>query len=96
MERRKFTREFKLEAVRLIQERGVTVAQASRDFGVHGTVLRRWVQECVADSPQAFPGQGQMKPEQAELARLRREIIKLKAGRDISKKAAAYFAKEAL
>lgn len=96
MERRTFTREFKLEAVRLIQERGVTVAQAARDLGVHGTVLRRWVQECVVDLQQAFPGQGQMKPEPAELARLRREIIKLKAERDILKKAAAYFAKEAL
>ena len=49
-----------------------------------------------ADLQQAFPGQGQMKPEQAELARLRREIIKLKAERDLLKKAAAYFAKEAL
>jgi transposase len=88
MERRKFTREFKLEAVKLIRERGVTVAQAARDLGVHGTVLRRWVQECTADSQQAFPGQGQMKPEQAELARLRREAIKLKAERDILKKAA--------
>ena len=95
MERRKFTREFKLEAVKLIQERGVTVAQAARDLGVHGKVLRRWVQECSADPQQAFPGQGQMKPEQAELARLRREVIKLKAERDILKKAAAYFAKEA-
>ena len=89
MERRKFTREFKVEAVKLIQERGVTVAQASRDLGVHGTVLRRWAQECATDAPQAFPGQGQMKPEQAELARLRREVIKLKAERDIFKKAAA-------
>lgn len=53
MERRKFTREFKLEAVKLIQERGVTVAQAGRDLGVHGTVLRRWVQECGTDSQQA-------------------------------------------
>ena len=96
MERRTFTREFQMEAVKLIQERGVTVAQASRDLGVQGTVLRRWVQECVADSPQAFPGQGQMKPEPAELARLRREVLKLKAERDILKKAAAYFAKEAL
>lgn len=96
MERRKFTREFKLEAVKLIQERGVTVAQAARDLGVHGTVLRRGVQECAADPQQAFPGQGQMKPEQVELARLRREVIKLKAERDILKKAAAYFAKEAL
>ena len=41
MERRKFTREFKIEAVKLIQERGVTVTQAVRDLGVHGTVLRR-------------------------------------------------------
>jgi transposase len=97
MERRTFTREFKLEAVKLIQERGVTVAQAARDLGVQGSVLRRWVQEeGAADSQQAFPGQGQMKPEQAELARLRREVIKLKAERDILKKAAAYFAKEAL
>jgi transposase len=96
MERRQFTREFKLEAVKLIAERGVTVVQASRDLGVHGTVLRRWMQECAADPQQAFPGQGQMKPEQVELARLRREVIKLKAERDILKKAAAYFAKEAL
>ena len=96
MERRKFTREFKIEAVKLIQERGVTVTQAARDLGVHGTMLRRWVQESAADAPQAFPGQGQMKPEQAELARLRREVLKLRAERDIFKKAAAYFAKEAL
>ena len=88
MERRKFTREFKVETVKLIQERVVTVAQAARDFGVHGTVLRRWVLESAADAQQAFPGQGQMKPEQAELARLRREVIKLKAERDILKKPA--------
>jgi transposase len=96
MERRKFTREFKLEAVKLVRERGVTVAQAARDLGVHGTVLRRWVQECAADSQQAFPGQGQMKPDQLEIERLRREVTKLKAERDILKKAAAYFAKESL
>ena len=96
MERRKFTREFKLEAVKLVRDRGVTVAQAARDLGVHGTVLRRWVQECAADSQQAFPGQGQMKPDQLEIERLRREGTKLKAERDILKKAAAYFAKESL
>ena len=96
MERRKFTREFKLEAVKLVRERGVTVTQAVRDLGVHGTVLRRWVQECVADSQQAFPGQGQMKPDHVEIERLRREVTTLKAERDILKKAAAYFAKESL
>ena len=87
MERRKFTREFKLEAVKLVRERGVTVAQAARDLGVHGTVVRRWIQEHAADSQQAFPGQGQMKPEQVEIERLRREVTKLKAERDILKKA---------
>jgi len=48
----------------------------------------------VADPQQAFPGQGRMKPEQVEIARLRREVLKLKAERDILKKATAYFAKE--
>ena len=88
MGRRKFTRELKLEAGKLIQERGVSVAQAARDLGVHGTVLRRWVQECVADPQQAFPGKGQMKPDQLELERLRREVTKLKAEREFLKKAA--------
>jgi len=96
MERRKFTREFKLEAVKLVRERGVTVAQAARDLGVHGTVVRRWVLESAADASQAFPGQGQLKPDQLEIERLRREVTKLKAERDILKKAAAYFAKESL
>jgi transposase len=96
MERRKFTREFKLEAVRLIKEGGVTVAQAARDLGVHGTVLRSWVKAFADDPAQAFPGHGQMKPEQAEIARLQREVTKLKAERDILKKAAAYFAKESM
>jgi transposase len=92
--RRAFTREFKLEAVRLIRDRGVTAAQAARDLGVHENVLRKWVRDFEADPKQAFPGQGQMKPEQLEIERLRREVTKLKAERDILKKAAAYFAKD--
>lgn len=96
MQRRKHSREFKLEAVRLIKERGVSVAQASRDLDVHQTVLRRWVKDFGGDPVTALPGHGQMKPEQLELARLRREVAKLKAERDILKKAAAYFAKESL
>jgi transposase len=93
-QRRAFTREFKLEAVKLIRDRGVSVAQASRDLGVHANVLRKWVRDFEADPKQAFPGQGQMKPEQLEIERLRREVTKLKAERDILKKAAAYFAKD--
>ena len=96
MGRRQFSREFKLEAIRLVKERGVSVAQASRDLDIGENVLRRWIKEASADPGQAFPGQGQLKPEQLEIDRLRREVAKLKAERDILKKAAAYFARESL
>jgi transposase len=92
--RRVFTREFKVEAVKLVRDRGVSVAQAARDLGVHENVLRKWVRELSTDPVQAFPGHGQMKAEQAEIAALRKEVAKLKMERDILKKAAAWFAKE--
>jgi transposase len=85
MERRKFTREFKLEAVRLIKERGVSYAQASQDLGVHQSQLRDWAKKFADDPAHAFPGRGQMKPEQLEIAPLKREVIKLEAERDILK-----------
>ena len=96
MAKRTFTREFKLEAVRLVKERGVSVSQAARDLDLHVNVLSKWIRDVVADPVQAFPGPGQMKPEQAEIARLKREVVKLKMERDILKKAAAYFAKESM
>ena len=94
--RRQFSREFKLEAVRLVKDRGVSVARAARDLDVHENVLRKWVRELATDPQQAFPGKGVMKPEQAEIDRLRKEVAKLKMERDILKKAAAYFAKESM
>ena len=94
--RRQFSREFKLEAVKLVAERGVSISQAARDLGLGETVLRRWVREQTTDPQQAFPGNGVMKPEQAEIERLRKEVSKLKMERDILKKAAAYFAKESM
>ena len=94
MQRRKFNREFKIEAVRLVRDRGVSAARASLDLDVHVNVLRKWVKDFGSDPSQAFPGHGQMKPEQLEIERLRREVHKLRAERDILKKAAAYFARE--
>jgi transposase len=94
MARRQFSREYKIEAVRLVREQNLTVAQAARELGLHENVLRKWVKDYKADSAYAFPGRGQQKPEQAEIAALKREVIKLKAERDILKKAAAYFASE--
>ncbi len=96
MGRRKHSREFKLEAVRLVRERGVSMAQAARDLDLHVNVLRKWVREHEADPGSAFPGHGVMKPEQQEIERLRRELTRMKAERDILKKAAAYFAKDSI
>ena len=68
MQRRKFSREFKLEAVKLVRERGVVVAQAARDLDLHENVLRKWVREAEADPHSAFPGNGQMKPSSRRLS----------------------------
>jgi len=94
--RRTFSSEFKREAVRLVKERGVAISQAARDLDLHENVLRKWVRELTADPQHAFPGQGQLKPEQAEIDQLRKEVAKLKMERDILKKAAAYFAKKSM
>jgi len=82
MTRRKFSREFKIEAVRLVTDRGVTVAQAARDLDVAESVLRRWIRELTATPTAAFPVNGQMRADLAEIAAL--------------KKAAAFFAREAM
>ena len=92
--RRQFSREFKVEAVKLVTERGVSMSQAARELDLHVNVLRGWVKAHREDPAHAFPGLGQQKPEAAELTRLRREVARLKMERDILKKAAAYFAKE--
>jgi transposase len=94
MGRRSFTPEFKLEAVNLVKERGVAVRQAATDLGLHENVLRKWVRNVEAHREQAYPGRGRLRPDDAEVARLRRELAKTKAERDILKKAIAYFAKE--
>lgn len=96
MHRRVFSREFKLEAAKLVTERGVAVVQAARDLDVAESVLRRWIRDAATDTGHAFPGHGQVRPEQQEIDRLRREVAKLRAERDILKKAAAYFARDAI
>jgi len=93
-QRKKYTREFKVEAVRMLTRSNMTVAQASRDLGINPNVLTRWKKEFANDNSQAFPGSGHLKPEEEELRRLRRENALLRQERDILKKAAAFFAKE--
>ncbi len=70
--RRRFSREFKIEAVKLVRGRGVTLAQAARDLDLLVNVLRGWVRAEREDPVHAFPGHGQQKPEALELTQLRR------------------------
>ena len=94
MGQRTYSREFKLEAVKLVRDRGGAVVQASRDLDIAESVLQRCIREGEADPRRAFLRHGQMRPEQQEIDRLRREVAKLKAERYILKKAAAYFARD--
>ena len=95
MTRRKFSREFKIEAVKLVTERGVSVARACRDLDLAESVLRRWMREASTAPSTAFPGNGQQRAELAEIAALKKEVVRLRAERDILKKATAFFAREA-
>jgi transposase len=91
--RRKYTREFKEEAVKLITEQGYQVAEAARNLGVNASVLGRWKREVEATEGEVS-GNGDPKAVQAELVRLRKENKRLRLEREILKKAAAFFARE--
>jgi transposase len=92
-ERRTYTKEFKLEAVRLVRT-GIPKTRVARDLGLHLNVLKAWLKQFDQDPDNPFPGKGKMRPEEAELFRLKRELMKVTAERDVLKKALAYFAKE--
>ena len=89
--RRTYSREFKLEALRLVETSGKSVRQIERDLGIGKGCLYRWRDEFEAEGRQAFPGQGRLTPEQEELRRLKRENEILRQQRDILKKAVAIF-----
>jgi len=92
--RRKFSREFKVEAVRMAQDGNRSINQVARDLGIHSNVLGRWKRQ-LSDSPRhAFPGKGKLKEPDAENRRLRREVERLRTERDILKKAISIFSKE--
>ncbi len=91
--RRTFTQEFKEDAVRLVTERGVSVAHAAQDIGIHENTLHKWIRQYRADPDEAFPGKGRLKPKDEEFRRLQRENAVLKEERDILKKALGIFSK---
>jgi len=69
--RRKFSREFKIEAVRLVTEGGMTMAEVARDLDIRPNLLGRWKKQFTENPDEAFPGKGHQSPEQEELKRLR-------------------------
>ena len=90
---RRFNREFKQEAVRLIEESGKSVAEIAADLGVSDNSLYRWRQEFRRDGEQAFPGQGRLKADDEYVRQLEQELKIVKQERDILKKAVSIFSK---
>jgi len=91
-ERRQYTAEFKAEAVRMIAEQGLSLAEVARRLGIHSNLLRNWKNKSADNGP--VPAPTQPTAVEVENARLRAENERLRMERDILKKATAFFARE--
>ena len=95
--RRQFTREFKLEAVRMVTSGERKVAELARDLGVRPDILKGWIRQAEGRAglkqDDVFPGNGKLTSKDEEIRTLRRELEEVKQERDFLKKAATYFAK---
>ncbi len=94
-QRRTYTDEFKIEAVKLVTEKGFSVAEAARSLDISENLLRSWKISFQTNGDQAFPGKGRLPAIEEELRRLRADNKRLAMERDILKKATAFFAREA-
>ena len=92
--RKKYSKEFKLDAVSLVVDQGYTRIEAAKSLEINYTMLGRWVKEQQSGDGQAFRGNGKLTPEQAEIRQLKEENRRLKIEKDIIKKATVFFAKE--
>ena len=92
--KRKHSKEFKLEAVRLARQSGSSVAQTAARLGINPSMLHTWIRLLTVDGEQAFPGNGRLKPDDEEIRKLRLELKRVTEERDILKKATLFFATE--
>src|SRR5262245_19265982 len=92
--RRRYTREFKVEALRQVRDSGRPQAELARELGLNPETLYRWSRELRQDPEQAFPGNGQLKDRDKEVEQLRRDNARLRAENAFLKKVSAYFAKD--
>lgn len=91
--RRSFDKEFKLSAVKLVLESEKSVESIASELGVSSNTLFNWKRKYMEDAKNTFPGKGRMKPEDEELRRVKKELLRVTMERDILKKALGYFAK---
>ena len=89
--RRKYSAEFKQEAVALVQQSNQSITHIASSLGINDNMLRRWIKELSEPTKTAFPGNGT--PRDEEVARLKRELAEVKRERDFLREAATYFAK---
>ena len=92
--RRRYTKEFKMEAVKLVKERDGRVTEVANNLGIHPVMLHRWIKEYSDDPEFAFPGLGKLKEPDEELRQLRKEVKDLREERDILKNALSIFSKK--
>ena len=93
VQRRQFTKEFKIESVQHVLASDKSVSQVARDLGIHENVLRRWIKEYNEDPEQSFPGLGKLKDSDEEIRLLRKRLADAELERDILKKALGIFSK---
>ncbi len=95
LKRKQYTKEFKLDAISLVMDQGLTIAEAARSLEINANMLNRWIKESQADNNgQAFRGNGKLTPEQEEIRNLKLQIKQLKLEKQILKEAAVFFARE--
>jgi len=92
--RGKYSKEFKLEAVRLAKQPDSSPRETAEALGINANMLRNWIRQFSIDGEQAFPGKGRLKPDDEEIRKLRLENRRLREERDILKRAALFFANE--
>lgn len=91
---RKFSAEFKREAVRLAEQTDGAITQVARELGIRVNQIYKWRRQILEKQDDAFPGSGRRPAKEDELVRLKREVERLRMENEILKKAKAYFARE--
>jgi transposase len=93
-EKKKYSKEFKLDAISLVKDQGYTRMEAGKSLGINRQLISRWISEHESAGEESFRGHGKLTAEQLEIRRLKEENKRLKMEKEILKKAAAFFAQE--